>query len=265
LELIDTHCHMDMDPLIAEVDPCLDRARRAGVVQCLTVGTTVDSSHANAALAQRSPMLFASVGIHPHHAVDATERALEEIESLSEAPRVVAIGEVGLDHYYTRSPVEAQARALRAFVALAQRRALPLIIHCRDAYAELLETLAGAARQPISGVIHCASGPPAFITQALALGLHVSFSGTVTFRNAEMVQALVPLVPDDRLLIETDAPYLAPEPVRGRPNEPAHVRHTAEFLARLRGTTLEALAERTTRNARRLFRLPDPSDVAQHQ
>ncbi len=258
VDLIDTHCHLDLDPLAGQVDDVLERARAAGVSQCVTIGTTVDASHASAALAQCSPMLFAAVGIHPHGAAAATDEAIAEIESLSHAPRVVAIGEVGLDGYSTRSPMAAQERALRAFVALAERRRLPLLLHCRDAYDELLAALASASRQPLHGVVHCASGPPAFITSALALGLHISFSGTVTFKNAHAVRALVPLVPDDRLLVETDAPYLAPEPVRGSTNEPAHVRHTAAFLAMLRGTTLEALAEQTSRNARRLLRLPDP-------
>jgi TatD DNase family protein len=146
-----------------------------------------------------------------------------------------------------------QAAALRGFLAIARRRRLPILLHCRDAYEPLLEVLRAEMPSPIRGIIHCASGPPAFIREAVALGLHVSFAGNVTFPKADGLRALVELVPDDRLLLETDAPFLAPQPVRGMPNEPAYVAHTAACVARLRGVTVEALGQMTSRNAQRLF------------
>lgn len=267
IELIDTHCHLDQEPLAGSVEAVLERARQAGVRRCLTVGTSLDASRSSVALARRFPMLACAVGVHPHDAHTVSDELLRELEALAQEPRVVAIGEVGLDYSRDHSPREAQQRALRAFIAMARLRGLPLSIHCRaregaqgmdDAYAALLTLLHEEAGPPVRGVLHCASGSAAFIEQALALGLHVSFAGNVTFANALALRALVPLVPDERLLLETDAPFLAPEPVRGRSNEPAYVRHTASVVAGLRGTTLEALGALTSRNARQLFRLDAP-------
>ncbi len=255
LELVDTHCHLDLEPLGHEVAAVLERARRAGVRHCISIGTTAEASRANVALAHQHLEVVAAVGVHPNEAQGVTDAVLTEIDALAADPRVVAIGEVGLDRYRQRTSPEDQDRALREFISIAKRRSLPLLIHCRNAYEPLLAVLREAGGAPLHGVIHCASGPPEFIAGALALGLHVSFAGNVTFPNATALRALVPLVPDERLLIETDAPFLAPQPVRGKTNEPAFVAHTAEHLARLRGTTPEALGALTTRNARALFRL----------
>ena len=257
LELVDTHCHLDLDPLAASVEAVLARARAAGVRQCVTIGTTVAASRANVALAQRHSMLHAAVGVHPHEAGAVTEETLAEIEALAQDPRVVAIGEVGLDHFRRQGPDADQQRALRGFVGMAERLKLPLILHCREAYDPLLALLRECGAIRLRGVLHCASGPPEFIQAVLAFGLHVSFAGNVTFPNAASLRSLVPLVPDDRLLIETDAPFLAPQPVRGRPNEPAYVAHTAEAIAGLRGVSVDTLGALTSGNARRLFQLPD--------
>lgn len=253
LELIDTHCHLDLEPLAGMVEQVLARAQAAGVRHCVSIGTTLEASRANVRIARQYPMVRAAIGVHPHHAESVTDAVLADIEALAAAPEVVAIGEVGLDGYRRTTPLARQEEALRAFVALAQRRHLPLLLHCRDAYEPLLSLLRSCVRAPLAGVMHCASGPPDFIHGALELGLHVSFAGNVTFPNAQALRSLVPLVPDDRLLIETDAPFLAPQPVRGRPNEPAYVAHTAVALAHLRGVTPETLGTMTTRNARRLF------------
>ena len=252
-ELFDTHCHLDMEPLLGQVEAVLERARAAGVQQCVTIGTSVEASRANLELARRFSMLKVAVGVHPHEADGVTDETLAAIDALAGDPRVVAIGEVGLDYHYKHSTPDHQQRALRGFLELARRHDLPLLFHCRNAYKELLDTLK-EMNGTLRGLIHCASGPPEFIQGALALGLHVSFSGTVTFPKAQATQALVALVPDDRLLLETDAPFLAPQPVRGRPNEPAYVAHTAAFLAQWRGTTLDALGALTSRNARMLFK-----------
>ncbi len=256
-DLIDTHCHLDLDPLAGSVEAVLARAQAAGVRHCLSIGTTVEASRANVELAKRYPMVRAAVGVHPNEADMVTDQVLAEIEALAADPVVAAIGEVGLDFYRHHAAPANQDRALRGFLAIAQRRHLPVLIHCRDAYEPLLEVLRQERSSPVRGVIHCASGPPAFIEGALSLGLHVSFAGNITFPNAQPLRALVPLVPDDRLLIETDAPFLAPQPVRGRTNEPAHVAHTAAAIAALRGMTVEELGALTSRNARRLFGLAE--------
>lgn len=253
LELVDTHCHLDMEPLGAQVDAVLARARAAGVRRCVTIGTSVEASRANLELARRHPMLAVAVGVHPHEADGVSDETLAQIEALSREPGVAAIGEVGLDYYYKHSTPEHQRRALEGFLLIAQRRGLPLLFHCRNAYAQLLTLVRQTLGGQVCGLIHCASGPPEFIQGALALGLHISFSGTVTFPKAQATQALVALVPDDRLLLETDAPYLTPQPVRGRPNEPAYVAHTAARIAQLRGVSVEALGALTSRNARALF------------
>ena len=253
-ELIDTHCHLDYEPLAGSRDAVLARAEAAGVRVLVSIGTTVATSRANIELAHRYPQVFAAVGVHPHEADTVTEADMKTIEELAADSRVVAIGEIGLDYYYKHSSVDGQRRVFEAFLGIARRRELPISIHCRDAYDPLLEILRATAPS-WRGIIHCASGTPAFIEGALALGFHVSFSGTVTFTNATSTRALVPLVPDDRLLIETDAPFLAPQPMRGKPNEPAYLAHTATHLAQLRGITIEALGAMTSRNARQLLDL----------
>jgi TatD DNase family protein len=253
MPLVDTHCHLDMEPLAGQIPQVLARAAAAGVQRCVTIGTDLGASRTAVALAREHAMVRAAVGVHPHEADGVTADTLRGIDELAAQPEVAAIGEIGLDYYYRHSAAEAQQRAFEAFLTIARRRALPVLIHCRNAYDEVLRILRGAAPEGWKGLIHCASGPPAFIEGALALGLHISFAGTVTFPKAQAVRELVRLVPDDRLLLETDAPYLAPQPVRGRPNEPAYVAHTAEVVARLREISVEALGELTTRNAASLF------------
>ena len=257
MELIDTHCHLDQAPLALEVDAVLARARDAGVRACISIGTTLEASRANVALARRQAMVRAAVGVHPNDTAALADEALAAIDALAEEPEVAAIGEVGLDFYREYAPVDDQRRAFAAFVSMAQRRGLPILIHCRNAYEPLIELLRRHAQAPVAGIIHCASGPPEFIEAALAMGLHVSFAGNVTFPNAAALRQLVGLVPDERLLIETDAPFLAPQAVRGRTNEPAYIAHTAAEVARLRGQTAEALGALTSANARRLFRLSE--------
>ena len=253
LELIDTHCHLDLDPLAGSVDAVLARAQAAGVRACLTIGTSVEASRANVEIARAHPMVRAAVGVHPNDADTVTDETLAQIESLARDPVVAAIGEVGLDEYRQEASPANQRRVLRGFIAIAQRCRLPLAIHCRNAYEPLLDILREAGQPPLGGVIHCASGPPEFIQGALELGFHISFAGNVSFPNAHALRALVPLVPDNRLLLETDAPFLAPQPVRGARNEPAYVAHTAACLAQVRATTVEALGAVTSANARRLF------------
>ena len=262
LELFDTHCHLDLIPR-PDVAAVLARARTANIVGCVSIGTTVEASRINLEIAGQHPaMVRAAVGIHPNDVQVTVEKDLSEIEQLAADPAVVAIGEVGLDFYRQAVDPAKQREVLSALLAIAQRRHLPILIHCRNAYDELLQLLRRQAAAPVRGIIHCASGPDTFIKEALALGLHISFAGNVTFPNAGALRALINLVPDDRLLIETDAPFLAPQPVRGQKNEPAHVAYTAAYLAQWRGTTVDALGALTTRNARQLFRIPEAAPPA---
>jgi TatD DNase family protein len=223
------------------------------VRHCLVVGTSAEDSRRAVELARQHPMLRAAVGIHPNEAESADEASVAAIDALAGEPVVAAIGEIGLDRYRQHASPERQAWVLERMLEIARRRKLPVAIHCRDAYEPLIDELRRLMPGTVRGVIHCASGPAEFIQAALALGLHVSFAGNVTFPKADALRQLVPLVPDDRLLLETDAPWLAPQPVRGAVNEPAHVAHTAADLARVRGTSPEALAAVTSRNARALF------------
>lgn len=253
----DTHCHLDIEPLASSVEAVLQRANAANVPRCVSIGTSVEASQANVALARRFPGVFAAVGVHPNDADSVTDQTFSDIQALAADPRVVAIGEIGLDYYRQDASPANQHRALIGFIEIAQRRDKPVLIHCRDAYEDLIKTLKARATSALRGIIHCASGPPQFIQEALGLGFYISFAGNVTYPNAHALRQLVPLVPDDRLLIETDAPFLAPQPVRGQKNEPAFVAHTAGFLAKQRGMSVEELASSTTRNAQNLFGLRD--------
>ncbi len=255
MELMDTHCHLDREALASQLDSVLSRAKAAGVTRCVTIGTCIASSRASVMLAEKYSRLHAAVGIHPEEAYTITAPALRAIEDLSRNPVVVAIGEVGLDYYHIGASRDVQMASFEAFVRMSQARSLPILIHCRDAYADLLRVIRKAANRPVRGVLHCASGPAWYIQEALELGFYVSFAGNVTFPKAQALRDLVSLVPDDRLLIETDAPFLAPQPVRGQTNEPAFVAHTAEHLAKLRGISPQALGALTSANARALFGL----------
>ncbi|MBI3009998.1 MAG: TatD family hydrolase [Candidatus Omnitrophica bacterium] len=246
---------MDQEPLSIKLEEVLTRARQAGVSRFITIGTDLPSSQANLLLARRYPEIHAAVGIHPHEAGSATDEQLEEIERLAQDPAVVAIGEVGLDCYRNFSSLESQKRVFSQFISMSARLRLPLLLHCRDAYEVLLQLLKNSGRLPIEGILHCASGPASFILEAIALGLHVSFAGNLTYPKNGPLRQLVPLVPPQRLLLETDAPFLAPQPVRGRPNEPAYLTHTASEMAKLRGISVEALSELTSHNAKQLFRI----------
>ncbi len=253
-EIIDTHCHLDWKPLCEDVHDVLNRAREVGVVHCITIGTDLETSVKNVAYAEAHEQVSAAVGVHPNEAENVSDDGVKAIVELSKHPQVVAIGEVGLDFYRDYASPEAQYKTLSTFIELAKQRNLPVIIHCRDAYAELIAVLQKEA-QGVQGVIHCASGPPSFIEAALELGFYVSFAGNVTYPSAKDLRELIALVPDDRLLVETDAPFLTPQPKRGQKNEPSFVAHTLEFIAQARQMSPDTLGQITTANARRLFKL----------
>ena len=252
--LVDTHAHLTDRRFARDVDETLDRARAAGVVACVVVGYDLASSAAAVALAGQHGDVWAAVGLHPHHAKDATPALLAELERLSHAPRVVAIGECGLDYYRTLSPAAEQRAALEAQLDLARRRELPVVIHSRDAMDETLDTLARQAL-PRGGVMHCFDATAAEADRTCALGFYVSFAGPITYRKDGTLREAAAKSPAERLLVETDCPYLAPGAHRGERNEPAYVRQTAEAVARARGVGFGEMARQTTANAQRLFGL----------
>jgi TatD DNase family protein len=258
--LIDTHAHLDAESLDADRAEVLIRARSSGVEQVVCPGLSAASSHAVVRLAESYPGVYAAVGIQPNSAGEAAEGDLERVEQLIDHPRVVALGETGLDRHWDFTPIEVQQEYFDRHLRLAQQHDLPVVIHCREAEADVLAMLEEAVgRGPLAGVIHAFSGEPAFAQACLGLGLYVSFAGQVTYTNRKFqaLRQMATRVPDDRLLIETDSPYLVPHPLRGKKkrNEPAHLIHTVGCLAELRGQSREELAGRTSANAQRLFRL----------
>jgi TatD DNase family protein len=257
IEIVDSHCHLDFPDYGTELPEVLARARAAGIVRmiCIGSGRDIGSAHSAVALAAREPDIYASVGIHPHDVVHMTEETWTVLEGLARAPRVVGIGETGLDYYYDHSPREDQRTAFRRFIALARAARQPIICHIRDAHEEAAEILTAEGAAEVGGVIHCFTGGPADARRYLALGFHLSFSGILTFKTAAPIREAAIEAPLDRMMVETDAPYLAPIPHRGKRNEPSYVVKTLELLAQLRGIPLEEAAAATTANARRLFRL----------
>jgi TatD DNase family protein len=254
-DLFDTHAHLHFPEFAGDLDAVLARARDAGVRRMVTIGTDVPTSRAAAALAEREPDVWAAVGIHPHEAADADEAALTEIERLASAPRVVAIGETGLDFFRDRSPREAQTRAFTAQVAMARRLGKPVLVHCRDAHAETLALLAADGPLERGGIMHCFSGDVALARRCIELGLLVSLAGPVTYPKPGALPDVARAIPADRLVVETDCPFLPPQPYRGKRNEPAYLAITAARVAELRGEPLADLAGRMSENARALFRL----------
>jgi TatD DNase family protein len=258
--LIDTHAHLD-DPRFADDLPAvLDRAAAAGVGRVLTIGIDAATSRAAVALTQRFPeRLAAVVGIQPNHVAEVGEGDWDAVASMGGERCVVAVGETGLDRYWDRAPFELQEEFFVRHLALARRLAKPVVIHCREAEADVVRVLRTQFDRhgPIAGVMHSFTGDAPTARACLDMGLHVSFAGMLTYKTAEDLRQVAKGVPLERLLVETDSPYLAPVPVRGKRNEPAFVTHTAAFLAGLKGVTVEELAAATTRTASSLFGLAD--------
>jgi TatD DNase family protein len=256
--LVDTHAHLQDErfapPVLADV---LRRAREAGVAQVIAIGTTADDSREVVEIAARWRGVFAAVGVQPNHAAEATDDDWQRVVGLAGRPGVVALGETGLDRYWKYTPFEVQQDWFDRHLALAHERGLPVVIHCRDCEADITAQLARLGR-PVRGVLHSFSGDGEQARAFVDLGLHLSFSGMVTFTNRKLdaLREAAVRTPLDRLLVETDSPYLSPHPYRGAPNEPARVAVTARRLAELRGLDVDELARATTENARRLFALP---------
>ncbi len=259
MRLVDTHAHLDFPQFAGEEEAVLRRAAAAGVTAVVTVGTTVAASRRAAELAEgldgaAGVRVYAAVGIHPHETEAVTEGAWAELEEVARHPRVVALGETGLDYHYDRPARAVQEAAFRRHLDLARRLGLPVIVHAREAYADVYRVLREEG-VPAGGVMHCFAGDEADAAAALEMGLFVSFAGPVTFKNAERLRRVAAAVPVSQLLVETDCPFLSPHPFRGQRNEPARVRLVAEALASLHGLTPGELAEATAANAARLFRL----------
>ena len=252
--LIDSHCHLEYEGLVEDQSGVLERAREAGVKGFLNISTKQAEWDQVIATAERESDVWASVGIHPHSADGHAELAREALLAATENPRVIAIGETGLDYYYDNSERETQRELFRMHISVARETGLPLIIHTRDAEQDTAEILADEmGKGAFPALIHCFTASSEFGRKVLGMGLTISLSGIVTFKNARELQEVAAQLPSERLLVETDSPFLAPVPHRGRPCEPAFVRNTAQFVADLRGESLETLAETTTANFFRLF------------
>src|SRR5712671_1290937 len=249
--LVDSHCHLDFPDFAEEREAMIARARAAGIGTMVTICTRLDQFLAVRAIAEADDDIWCSVGVHPHEAADYAETSIEELAVLAAHPRVVGIGETGLDFHYDHSPREVQERVFRTHIVASQASGSPLIIHAREADDDVARVLREERAPP--GVLHCFSSGRGLAEAALDLGFYISISGIVTFRNAEELRAIVRDVPLERLLVETDAPYLAPVPYRGRRNEPAYVAATAAAVAALKGVKPAELAAATTDNFFRLF------------
>lgn len=262
--LVDHHCHLDFPDFEAELDAYVARAQSAGVGILVTISTLVAKYDTYRAIAERFPDVYFTVGTHPHQADQELDVTPDRLAELSLHPKCVGIGEAGLDYYYKKSSPEGQADGLRRHIAAARMTGLPLEIHTRDADADTIRILEDEkAKGDFKALLHCFTGGPELARRAVELGLYVSFSGVISFKKSEALRAIAANVPLDRLLVETDAPFLAPEPHRGKRNEPAFVVHTAAALARVKGVTPEVIAAATTDNFHRLYaKVPRPAAAA---
>jgi TatD DNase family protein len=257
--LIDTHTHLDDARYDTDRDAMIARAREAGVDAFVTIGCDLATSRAAVGMAQRYPFVYATVGVHPHEVKHISDGWYDELRRLAAHPKVVGYGEIGLDYHYNHSPPKLQRERFREQVLLAREIRKPIVVHTREAQEDTIAILREEHAGEVGGVFHCFSGDAWLAKDALDLGFYLSFSGVLTFQNATMLREIARTVPRDRLLIETDCPYLTPVPHRGKRNEPAHVRLVAEKLAELTATEgaggMEAIARITSANARRLFKL----------
>lgn len=256
--LVDTHAHLDQEEFDADRAKVMARAAAAGVTQIVAIGCTADSSAAVLRIAEEYPDVYAAVGIQPNYCAQTVEGDWERIVALARSEKVVAIGETGLDRYWDYAPFELQQDYFDRHLRLAQELDLPVVIHTRESDADVVAMLREAVhRGPVRGIMHSFAGTAETAAECVALGLHVSFAGMVTFKKSDALRAVAATIPADRILVETDSPYLSPHPLRGKRNEPANVAHTARCLSEVRGVDYAEFARQTTENARRLFGLPD--------
>lgn len=253
MELFDTHAHLDFPEYDEDLSQVLSRCRENQVEYILNVGIDIETSRKSVSLARANQGIFASVGIHPHDVVGFDEHSLKALKLLAAEEKVVALGEIGLDYYRDLSPKDKQQEAFRRQISLARQLALPVVIHDRDAHQDIMSILVEEKVRDVGGIMHCFSGDWPMAKKCLDHNLLIAVGGAVTFKNAESLREVARKVPRDRLLLETDSPFLSPEPRRGKRNEPGNVRVIAEFVAGLRGVPLEDLAYWTTYNALKLF------------
>lgn len=251
--MIDTHAHLNDPKFADDLDDVLARAKKAGVERIVVCGYDLPSSRTAVEMAERYESVYASVGVHPHDASHFDDHTLTELKELSRCSKVIAIGETGLDFHYNFSPREAQNEAFKAHVALAGELGLPIIVHSRESNFEALQVLRETTANIWGCVFHCFSGDEHFAREVLGMGFYIGIGGPITYKASEKLRNFVEMCPCDRLLLETDCPYLAPVPHRGKRNEPAYVRYVLEEVARVKGITFEELEEITTANARELF------------
>ena len=249
---VDTHAHINM-PDYVDLSEVLERAKEAKVEAIIDVGFDLESSKASVRLSRDQDFVFSSIGIHPHDADKVSDKDIDELKSLAASPKVVAVGEIGLDYYRNLSPKDAQISLFKKLLGLAQDLDLPVIIHSRDSHDEALRILHEANRGKLKGVMHCFSADVSVAKLVLDLGFYISFAGSITFKKANNLRDTAKFVPLDRLLIETDSPYLAPDPFRGKRSEPSYVVRVAQTIAQVRGLSAEEIGVATTQNAKKLF------------
>jgi TatD DNase family protein len=253
--LVDSHCHLDFPDFAGELDDIVARAQATGIARIVTISTRIKRHPELLAIAERFPQVYCSVGTHPHNAHEELDITVDDLIGRTRHPKVVAIGEAGLDHHYDLSPRDAQAQGLRNHIAAARATGLPLVIHSREADDDMARTLEEeTGKGAFPAVLHCFTGGRDLARRAIALGLYISFTGILTFKKSDELRAIAKSLPADRILVETDAPYLAPGSHRGKRNEPAYVVETAKVLAAARGVSPDEIARQTTENFFRLFR-----------
>jgi TatD DNase family protein len=255
--LIDSHAHLELPPLVHETAKVIERASLAGVAAIVCVGIDLDDAERTLDIVDQFDQVFACLGFHPHNAKDVGVHGLVEMEKLAQHSKVVGYGEIGLDFFRNLSPRDRQKGVFQDQISLAKSLAKPIVVHLRNAYDEGLLMLEQAAPFEHGGVIHCFSGDTLHAARALDLGFHISIPGTVTYKKNDALRTIVKGLPEERLLLETDCPFLAPEPLRGKDNEPAYISHTAATVAAVRNVSFQEIARITTTNALRLFGLPD--------
>jgi TatD DNase family protein len=261
--LIDSHCHLDFPDFSGDLDAIMARAVAADVARVVTISTRVKRLGELLAIAERFPSVYCSVGTHPHHADEEDGISPQELAELTKHPKVVALGEAGLDYFYDNGSPQAQARGFRAHIAAARATGLPLVIHTRDADEDCGRILEEeVAKGPFRAVLHCYTGGRELAMKAIGLGLSISFTGILTFKKSDALRSLAAELPPDRIMVETDAPYLAPGKFRGKRNEPAYVVEVARVLAEARGVSLEEISRQTTENFFRLFSKVPPQRAA---
>lgn len=255
--LIDTHAHLNAEQFEEDLEIVIERALQSDVGKMIVVGFDQKTIQRAIELAEKYPFVYAVVGWHPVDAIDCTEADLDTIESLAKHPKVVGIGEIGLDYYWDKSPKETQQKLLRRQIQLAKKENLPIIIHNRDATQDLIRILKEEKASEVGGIMHCFSGSAEIAEECVKLNFYISLAGPVTFKNARQPKEVVERIPLEKLLIETDCPYLAPHPYRGKRNEPAFVKLVAEEIALIKDQPYDTVAKVTTENAKRIFRIKD--------